>query len=155
MFETTESDYVPMDGYPFAWRWTGENHADISTEMLERIRPLNEFRASDAWDHALKLQGENYRERFEEKDELEVDRRGAGEPADQVSQWLNSILPESDEPIYVSWTKNMAAQTEREVFVSNWSTFCYPVEDVVIWPQSEKWVLLFDYKQRFYFAVGK
>jgi Protein of unknown function (DUF2947) len=155
MFETIESDYDEMDGYPFAWRWTGENHADISPEILERIKPLSEARARDAWDHALGLQGEFYKKRFSETDELEVDRTDVNDPENGVSAWLCSVLPASDEPVYISWTERMAARTERDVIVNHWNTFCYPVEDVVIWPQSESWVLLFDYKQRFFFAVGK
>ena len=144
-----------MDGYPFAWRWTGEKHADIAEKMLSRIRPLNDSRARDVWDHALRLQGENYQERFEETDELDVDRRGAGEPDDIVSTWLKSVLPDTSGPVFISWTERMAVQTELGVFIRHWDTFCYPVEDVVIWPQNESWVLLFDYKQRFYFAAAK
>ena len=154
MFDPNDSDTVSLEGYPFAWRWTGENHANISEEMLARIQPLNDKSAGEAWQHAMGIQGMSYQEQFTETHELEVDRRGADEPEHDVGEWLKARLPDHSDPIFVSWTERMAAKTDRETFIQHWNTFCYPVEDVVIWPQNEQWVLLFDYKQRFYFAVS-
>lgn len=154
MFEAKQGDYVPLGGHAFGWRWTEKDRVDIAPDALRRIKPLTPQKAEEAMAYSEAFQGEAYRMRFREIDQYDVD--GRWEPAldDKVRSWLHGALPREQERIFVSWTERMAVETDRDTFVQHWDTFCYPVEDVVIWPQSERWVLLFDYKQRFYFAVA-
>jgi len=153
MFEVTEKDYSPIEAYPFGWRWTEKNRIDIPPHALSRIKPFTEEKARAAWDYAEGFQGKMYWTRFQEIDGYDINGRGSPDLDDEIRQWLANTLPATPERVFISWTEQMAVETDRETFINYWDTFCYPVEDVVIWPQSERWVLLFDYKQRFYFAV--
>ena len=155
MFTVRKSEYLSVDDYQFGWRWTSKDHANISVEDLNRIRPLSAREADGAWEYSKTLQGKNYAVRFVEQDEFEVDGRATPELDDATREWLTGVLPPGNETVFISWGKNMAVETDLAIFLQYWDTFCYPVEDVVIWSRDEKWVLLFDYKQRFYFATKK
>ena len=153
MFDVRKTDYSPIEDYTFGWRWTDQNRVDVPLAELSRIKPLTQEKAREAWDYSAAFQGKAYRTRFREIDEFHINGRGEPDRDDVVQDWLEKRLPPEGERVFISWTERMAVETDRETFIKHWDTFCYPVEDVVIWPQTEHWVLLFDYKQRFYFAV--
>jgi len=148
-------DYVTLDTWPFGWRFADSELVDIPVRDRDEIRPFSETAARLAWDYAAALHGQSYRDRFRETAELQVDGRGSASLEGPVSERLDSILPATTEQLFVSWTERMAAESRRDFFVRHWSAFCFPVEDVVIWPQDVAWVLAFDYKQRFYFALSR
>lgn len=155
MFKVSDTDYVPVGDYIFGWRWIDKDRVEISDERLARIRPLTKERAEAAWDYSKSFQGIAYSERFLEIDEYHVDGRGDPGRDGAVRDWLTKCLDQEAERVFISWTKQQAVETDLSTFIKFWNTFCYPVEDVVIWPASESWVLLFDYKQRFYHAVER
>jgi len=37
----------------------------------------------------------------------------------------------------------MTIEMDIDIFIKHWHTFYYPVENVVIWPQREHWVLFY------------
>ncbi|WP_456426645.1 hypothetical protein [Rhodocaloribacter sp.] len=149
MFDVSEKDYAPLEDYRYGWRWTDPNRLSLAPDDLRRIRPLTPEKAREAWTYSEAFQGKAYQTRFREIDAFHVDARN-----EAVRAWLHATLPPEPERLFLSWTEDMAVETDRDTLVRHWDTFCYPVEDVVIWPHSERWVLLFDYKQRFYFAVA-
>lgn len=155
MFNTSETDYLALETYRFGWRWTDIRRIVIPEDDLIRIKPLSIEKAKEAWEYANRLQGSSYRTRFKEVDTFEVDGRGTENSDAEVAHWLQKYLSSGSDTIYVSWTEQQAMTTDVRTFVLYWETFCFPVEDVVIWPQHEQWVLLFDYKQRFYFAIAR
>ena len=150
MFSIEPHDSVPLDTFAIRWRWTEAQHTALPPAHLHRIQPLTEAKAQAAYAYAKAFQGSGYRTRFREVAEFAVgDREDAG-----VARWLRDTLPDGPALLFISWTERFAAAVAVDTFIAYWSSFCYPVEDVVIWPQHEGWVLLFDYKQRFYFAVA-
>lgn len=153
-FQIAPEHVVPWEGYPFAWRWTDPQRRALPAADLVRVRPLTTAKAGEAWHHAGTLQGAAYRDRFREVDAFAVDGRSDVHEA-AAAGWLGRTLPCTPEPVFVSWTPRMAVATVRDVFVRHWASFCFPVEDVVIWPAGEGWVLLFDYRQCFYFAEAR
>jgi hypothetical protein len=154
-FSLQPRDYRPIDSWPFGWRFVDTDRIEIPRPDLDRIRPLSEAASRSAWDHAAVLHGSGYRNRFTETDGFEVNGRWSAELEDPVTAWLEEVIPPTNAPLFLSWTERMAVETVRDVFVRHWSAFCYPVEDLVAWPRHEAWVLAFDYKQRFYFAVSR
>ena len=150
MFAVDPKDYIPLADYTFAWRWRDADRVDIPVAALRRIRPLSTPKAGQAWEYVKRFQGDAYWSRSREVGEFAVDGQSAG-----ARSWLAGHLPGQTAKIYISWTQRMALETDSALFIEYWDTFCFPVEDVVIWPPSENWVLLFDYKERFYYAVEK
>ena len=155
MFIVEQNQYASIDSYPFAWRWTDRSRRVIPPEDLCRIKPLSPETALLAWTYAESLQGEAYWKRFQEIDQFDINGRGSPQYDENIHSWLHQRLPAEAQTIFISWSERMAVETDRATFVRYWDTFCFPVEDVVIWPRREDWVLLFDYKQRFYFATER
>ena len=149
MLHFKRTDFVAMDGYPFAWRWKREN-VDSS---LSGIKPLTESKAAELYEYSKRFQGRDYHDLFDEQAFLDLEVSGLGNK--EVADWLEKTFPESNDQLIISWTQRQAVLTDLQTFVVNWFSFCMPVEDVVIWPENEQWVMLFDYKQRFYFAVKR
>lgn len=155
MFTFTDSDIVSLDAFPISWRWRSEKHHRLSDEDLAKIQPFTPDKASAAYKYSENFQGKNYRENFREVDEYPVEVRGDNPDGENVRDWLTNLLGTPSLPILISWEEHWAVTTDSETFIRFWDDFLYPVEDVVIWPQDESWVLLWDYKQRFYFARRK
>ncbi len=153
----TADDLQPMEGFPWAWRWTDPSRANVEADALEHIRPLTPAAASRVLERSSVLQGKEYPARFEEIADLDVGLHGRfDEHRDGITrEWLARYVPESDDPVVVSYDERHAMLTTGAIFVRHWDTFCFPVEDVVIFPLSEEWTLAFDYKQRFYFARAR
>lgn len=153
MFVTKASDFASLESIPYAWRWTNRSPVEIPESDLRHIRPFTDLKALEAWEYAKRFQGKRYWDEYEEVGEFNVDGRVNSRDDTLVFDWLSKTLPSVESTtIFISWTEAMSVQTQRSIFVEYWDAFCFPVEDVVIWPQDESWVLLFDYKQRFYFA---
>jgi len=154
-FVIEEVDYLNMRDTPYGWRWLDTKRVDIPKDELNGIRPLTPEKAKAAYSYSERFQGTAYQQYFEELDTFVVDSRGDQERRETVSRWLEMRLPADQSDLLISWTEKMAVVTDRDLFIKYWDSFCYPVEDVVIWPLSEGWVLLFDYKQRFFYAIKR
>lgn len=152
MFELDDDDTQPLSQSLFSWRWLERGRTEIAARELSRIVALSEEKAAEAFCYAEAFQGAAYQSRYHELEGFEVDGRGDQHLEDSVQEWLERRLPPEQQPLFISWTERVAVVTDRQLFVRYWESFCYPVEDIVIWPKREEWVLLFDYKQRFYFA---
>lgn len=154
MFQIAEKDYLPLTDYIFGWRWMDAKRIVIPKEDLNLIKPMAYEKAKMAYAYSNGLQGKTYFEKYDEKAFYEIDSRYDTDKA-AINSWLAAQLPKGNEKLFVSWSEQQAVETDQNIFIKYWDTFCYPVEDSVIWPENEKWILLFDYKQRFYFAVSK
>lgn len=155
MFTFSDSDIVSLDAFPISWRWRSEKHNRLPDADLAKIHPFTPDKASAAYKYSDNFQGKNYRDKFQEIDEYPVEVRGENPAGENVRDWLINLLGKTPLPIFISWSKNWAVATDSDTLIRFWDDFLYPVEDVVIWPVDESWVLLWDYKQRFYFARRK
>lgn len=127
MFELTDKDFVPLEDYIFAWRWTDPKRVVIPTVDLRKIKPLSEARAREAMDYSNAFQGKNYWEKFCEEDQLEIDGRGNTQSDEIVKNWLDSCLPSETENLIVSWSVKQAVQTDRPTFVN------FGIPSVTLW----------------------
>ena len=155
MFTYHESDCISLEAFPIKWRWLEENHTPLPEADLQTIHPLSEAKAREAYAYSSNFQGENYRTRYQEIDEYHVEGRNHEPYYKNAREWLLSHLGNDSGIIFISWIEPWAMAVELRTFLTYWESFLYPVEDVVIWPAHEQWALLFDYKQRFYFARRK
>ena len=55
----------------------------------------------------------------------------ASKPLNRVSDLLDSLIPNNEHEIFVSWGPKLAILTNREYFIRHWDEFCYPSSDDV------------------------
>lgn len=152
MFHYDDTDFCKMAEFALKWRWTSAKHNKLPLDELAKIQPFTEDTANILWQYSKRMQGKNYQEKYQEVDEFHVPGRNDAKAVDVTRIWLQEKIGGTTQPLLISWIESWAALTTIEIFIKYWDDFCYPVEDNVIWPQDESWALLFDYKQRFYFA---
>lgn len=71
-----------------------------------------------------------------------------------ATHWLRQHQPNFSTSVILSWDKDIALRTTWGIFTSYWDDFCYPMsDDLVVWPEDEKWVLLYHHEERFYFGT--
>jgi hypothetical protein len=80
----------------------------------------------------------------------DFDDSGSEGPS-SASAWLKARPVEEDPAVIVCWD-DMAVLTDWSVFCEFWGDFCYPLELVLVWPESEEWVLLYLPEERLYFG---
>jgi hypothetical protein len=151
----TPSDYAAVEGFPLAWRWTrGKQWNVLPPQDLSRIRPLVPAKAAEVYARRLEFLDPTHWRLLREDTISEVSRfNDAGSQDDRAGRaWLEAIPVPGDSVVLVSWGEELAARTDWSVFRAYWSDFCYPFDQVVIWPLVEGWVLL-HYEERLYFGT--
>jgi hypothetical protein len=136
--------------HPLAWRWTDSRYALLPESTLAQIEPVDLSKAEYLFRHSLRLLGRDCLspEVFET-----VTRSRADIPIEAGCAWLRAQQPDLSARIYVSWEASIAVQTTWEIFSGYWDDFCYPSsDDVVVWPESENWALLYHHEQEFQFG---
>jgi hypothetical protein len=59
-----------------------------------------------------------------------------------------------EEPVIVSWDRQLAVFTTWGVFCHYWDDFCFPIShDVLIWPVSEHWALFYHHEEILFFSI--
>jgi hypothetical protein len=143
MITLTESDFVPLDTFSLAWRWTDEGHASFPPESLGRIRPLTAVRAADIAPEATELCIGG---------DTAMVRLAGGDPA-PVRAWLATLPVERGAAILLSWDVETAVATDWQTFVAHWDDFCYAgSDDVTVWSPDAPWYLCYDHEEVFRFG---
>src|SRR5688572_6956512 len=107
MITLSESDFVPLEGFSLAWRWTQESHAALAPETLARIRPLSPQRAASIAPEATELCVGG---------DTATTRSAAGDPA-RVQEWLAALPVEPEVSVLVSWDVDTGVATDWRTFV--------------------------------------
>jgi len=136
--------------HPLAWRWTDPKYALLPDSVLAQMQPIEADEAARLFTHSLTLAGE---------DGLAPDVftittvRAEGLSQEAGCRWLRERQPDLSVRVVVSWEQHTALQTTWEVFTAHWDDFCYPSsDDVHVWPESERWVLLYHHEHEFQFG---
>jgi hypothetical protein len=127
--------------FPLAWRWTQPSHSVLPAEVLAGIRPLSAPEAARLCTTASP-RGSS------------VVSHSASDSAD-VSRWLRSIQPDSQVPVYVGWSEELAVEMSWGIFTQYWDDFCYPSsDDVMVAPVTGTWQLVYHHHEQFDFIAG-
>jgi hypothetical protein len=150
-----EGDFRTLDQFPLKWRWTEEKYTVLPPDDLAQIRPLAEEKAAGLWQHCADWISRNsWEEGLSPEHFTDVQRinaEGEGEPA---RKRLRELSPAEEEQIIVRWDNRTAVVTKWGVFCRWWSDFCYPAgDDVVIWPLSEAWGMVYWHEEQFIFGL--
>jgi hypothetical protein len=151
MIPLLPDDFGTVEQFPLAWRWTDPRWNVLPPEKLARVRPLVKTKAKEVCDH-----GRRFVDGFRLRRDLfsvtaDFDDCGNNSPG-PASTWLKAQSVEEDPAVFVCWGGDQAVFTAWSVFCEFWDDFCYPQECVLIWPESEEWVLLYHPEERICFA---
>ena len=132
---------MTIQEFPLAWRWTQPSHAVLPAEVLAGIRPLRASEAAGVCTAALAPSASTV-------------SRPASDPVD-VRSWLRSVQPDSQVPVYVSWSEDLAVETRWGIFTEYWDDFCYPSsDDVTVAPVTGTWQLVYHHYEQFDFITA-
>lgn len=150
--ELRDSDFLPFGQFTLAWRFTDARHLVLPTEELTRVRPLVPAKArelherSASWVQVDGLFLPPYGEQALLDTGPLVDTAGG-------THWLRQLGVAAATELLVSWDRQTAVLTDASLFADHWDAFCYPAsDDLLAWPFSEEWLLLYFHEERLAFA---
>ena len=139
--------------FPLIWRWTSATHALFSDSELAGLHPCWPAEAARIHDD-LRL--------FDLGDGIDqqyfsgVCVQSADVSTAEGCSWLRVQAPNLTEQVAVSWDRGTALYTSWEFFTAHWDDFCYPAsDDVLILPDTGRWVLRYHHEEIFYFGNAK
>jgi hypothetical protein len=151
VFSVLPEDLEALERFPLAWRWTDQRWNLLPPEKLAGIRPLVKAKATEAYQH---------RQRFVNRSRLrpdlfpsrsEFDDSQTNDPT-SARAWLKCKPVDGDPVVFICWEHHTAVVTVWSIFCDFWNDFCYPLDCVVVWPESEAWVLVYSPDERLYFG---
>src|SRR5262249_20190240 len=136
--------------HPLAWRWTDQRYALLPDNVLAQMQPVEPHEAVPLFSHSRAFSGENGLA----PDIFTIATvRAEALPQEAVWRWLRQRQPDLQVPVVISWEQHIAIRTTWEIFTAHWDDFCYPSsDDVLVWPDSESWTLLYRHDQEFQFG---
>ena len=136
--------------HPLAWRWTDKKCARLPDHVLTQILALEAPEAERLFTRSLAFTQDASLSR----DTFTVTTIGAdGLTKEAGCRWLREREPDLSVRVVASWERNASIRTTWEVFTAYWDDFCYASsDDVLIWPDSESWALLYHHYQEFEFG---
>jgi hypothetical protein len=139
------SEFVPMEEFELAWRWTQSTHALLPPDVLATIRPFAPSRAAE-------LDGQAGALAEVPPEANAVSFRAPWDAAEDIRLRLQRLGIEDQTPIVVSWDQRAAVATVWGTFVGYWDDFCYPSsDDVTVWPEGNGWILCYRHDELFDF----
>jgi hypothetical protein len=146
-----ENDLGTAEQFPLSWSWTDAKWNLLPIETLNKIHPLVGPKADEACQHGMRfLDRSTLRDSLFAKIE-EFDDVGSENP-NSARVWLKTLTVEGDPTIFVSWGGDLVLLTAWSVFCEYWNDFCYPMEDVLVWPNTEEWAFFYYHEERLYFG---
>ena len=144
--EMSPDDYERLAKFRLSLRWIDSMPQDV----YSKITPLTSVRATEIWKHVTAFLDEGRLKSSLFVMEAQFD--ASGEP-ESVSEWLHQRETEPRQFVILLWDESTAVLTEWDIFCDFWDDFCYPSsDDVVIYPCSGKWLLLYDHEETFQFG---
>ena len=136
--------------HPLAWRWTDPKYTVLPDDVLAQMQPIEQQEAERLFQQSLHFLATDSPSSREFPD---IVRHSADVAVEAVRHWLREQQPDMSTTVFVSWQQDVALRTTWEVFTAHWDDFCYPASDeVLIWPESGGWALLYHHEQEFQFG---
>ncbi len=136
--------------HPLAWRWTDANYALLPDATLAQMQPMDQRAAARLFQRSLHFL---VRDSLAPLEFTAIVRHSADVPAEVGRLWLLEQQSDLSVQVFVSWQLDAAIRTTWDVFTAHWEDFCYPSsDDVLVWPESERWALFYFHEQEFQFG---
>jgi hypothetical protein len=149
--------------HQLAWRWTDPKYAQLPSDILSQIVPLDPSIAAavhDRWIPCFDRHGEVISGRLARIETCSTEGTWKGGACsretplvEQVADWLRIREPNLSLPVTISWQRDCAVRTSWEIFTRWWDDFCYASsDDAFIVPDSPRWLLAFHHEDWFSFC---
>jgi hypothetical protein len=125
--------------FPLIWRWTDSRHSMLPEPVLSQLQPLGAQEARLAFEHVKSFQ------------QFPGIKHTADVSDGEGCSWLRNQHGGLADIVTISWSIDWALRTSWQIFTEYWSDFCYPFDDVTVWPDSERWILFYHHEDRFEF----
>jgi hypothetical protein len=136
--------------HPLAWRWTDAKYAVLTDATLAQMQPVEQREAERMFQRSLRFL---VRDSLSPQEFGSILRQSADVPVEVGRRWLREQQTDLSARVFVSWQQDTAIRTTWEIFTAHWDDFCYPSsDDVIVWPQSERWALFYFHEQEFQFG---
>ena len=130
------ADFVAIDRFPLAWRWTDERYAKFGATDLAAIRPLRAESAAAAWQRIRVLP-----KAFAIAAVFEGPPEEDGHTA-AVRAWLEDHIHADPVDVLLLWAPDTAALVSAGLFAGRWDDFWYPSsDDLDVVPVDESWMI--------------
>jgi hypothetical protein len=140
----------PIAEFPLIWRWTSVSHALFSESELAGLHPCSLAEAASVHDISRSF---DLRDGLDTRHCNNVRAQRADISISDGCSWLRAQAPDLSEQVTVSWDRETALSTSWEFFTAHWDDFCYPLsDDVIVLPNSGRWVLRYHHDEIFYFG---
>ena len=141
ILEIGSTDISDIETFPLLWRWNQASHTILPKEQIKRIEPFTVKKALELYGLVKQLEGKNI-----DSESMVIDTSGERKV---IIEWLNKLNCK-EEPVFISWNKDIAAKVPWHLFVDRWDDFCYPSsDDVDIVPMSGNWHLRYRHFEQF------
>lgn len=144
------NDIRAISDFPLVWRWTSPTHALFTRSELAGLHPCSPAEAARI-DEALRPF--TLRRGLDPQRFSSVLFHSADIPISDGCAWLRDQYPTLSEQVTVSWDHVTALRTDWGFFTAHWDDFCYPSDEVVVAPDSARWLLFHLHDERFYFGI--
>jgi len=137
----SENDFTDLESFSLYWRWNDPNYDQFAPADLAQIKPLTTEAANSAFAEIEDIKHFQLHSKVDAPAESE-----------DVSKWLDSVIP-SCETIFLFWgTWDIAVVLPRNFFVPHWDAFCYPSsDDLVISSKELSFKLFYHHYEEFVF----
>lgn len=144
-------DFVSVESFALAWRWTDPRYAVLEAAELASIRPL-EPEAAERMMRALEPRTAEHGLAEELYDAVEHTDASSGATA--AARWLATRVPATTgDVLVVWWHSGDVAVVAWSLFARRWSDFCYPSsDDVSVLPAAGGWAIRFGHHDELWFG---
>ncbi|MGE8060471.1 hypothetical protein [Pseudomonas sp. NPDC089547] len=138
-----------IQNHKLAWRWIDPAYAVLPQKILAQMQAVLPDEARALHKRTLHFLDNHCLSTELRPEVFNAEQAGP----ERCSNWLKQLQPHLEQPVSLSWEAETALRTTWEVFISFWPEFCYPSsDDLVVFPESEEWVLLYNHDQNFQFG---
>lgn len=139
MIKLCDADFGDVLDFPLLWRWNSKSHAEFTPEQLHAIRPLT-AEAADKLHQGLKHL--HHPVGLNRSAVHGLQKLKAGENEEAINAWMDDLPVADEEMILLSWSSELAVQTQWKIFKKSRSDFWYPAsDDLTATPISGNWIL--------------
>ena len=152
-----------VQDFPLAWRWTDPNHTFLPADKLAQIVPLSPTEAHvlhKEWMPVFDRYGNVVTTNFATIEKVSTEGEWQEDACSRtkhstepITNWLKEKEKTDKLDVFISWDERLAVRTNWELFVQQWSDFCYPSsDDAFVVPIQKQWLLAFHHEDEFSFC---
>ena len=145
---------IPMHEFPLRWRFTDPKYRLLPVAHLAQVKPLDAGSARRLHDVASRWHYDTHPAdgTFVKAARTSIEAHTPDETS-RVRAWLYDRRIQFSQPVFLSWSGDLAALTTWKMVVRYWDAFWYPSsDDLLVFDASQSWALLLWHEEEAFFA---